>query len=114
MLDVQDDGSGGFITDQLVFGSAGTQNLAGMGVTFHFLGSTSPNSFLASGRFGIDTFLRQLQPGGGSAGLGNAAYAGVTFSADSEAYVINNFSYIAGGVASFTAAAVPEPGAGLL
>lgn len=114
VLDVQDDGSGGFITDQLVFGSAGTQNLAGMGVTFHFLGSTSPNSFLASGRFGIDTFLRQLQPGGGSAGLGNAAYAGVTFSADSEAYVINNFSYIAGGVASFTAAAVPEPGAGLL
>jgi hypothetical protein len=114
VLDVEGDLQAGFVTDQLIFGSASTARLDGMSVVFHFLGNTNPNSFLASGRFGIDTFLRQLQPGGGSAALGDAAYAGVRFSADSEAYTISNFSYSAGGVASFTAAAVPEPGAGLL
>ena len=114
VLDVDGDFEAGFATDQLLFGSSSTQSLAGMAVVFHFLGNTSPNSFLASGRFGIDTFLRQLQPGGGSSALGPAAYAGVAFSASSDAYAISNFSYIAGGVASFTAAAVPEPGAGLL
>lgn len=114
LLDVDDDGHDGFVTDQLVFGSTSTQSLDGMSVVFHFLGNTNPNRFLASGRFGIDTFLRQLQPGGGSSALDPIAYAGVSFSASSEGYAISNFSYSAYGGASFTAAAVPEPGVGLL
>ena len=35
------DGQGGYLTDQLVFSSAGsTQSLGGTGVVFHFLGNT--------------------------------------------------------------------------
>ncbi len=114
VLEVQADGSGGFTTDHLIFGAGSAVNLSGLAVQFHFLGTTDPSSFLASGQFGIDSFVAQALAGGGQTSLGAAAFGGVSFAASSDAYAISNFSYSTGTGPSFTATPVPEPSAGLL
>jgi hypothetical protein len=109
VLEVRGDGSGGFVTDHLVFGSASGVNLAGLAVEFRFLPGTDPNAFLASGRFDIDNFIVAA-----GAALPDAAYAGVSFAATSSDYQFSGFSYSASGGAVFQATPVPEPGSGLL
>ena len=110
ILEVQADGSGGFATDQLIFGAGQALDLSHLSVEFRFLGSTSPTAFLASQRFGVDTFFQQRSAGGGMAGLAPAAFGQASFSASADAYRISGFSFSAAAGASFSAAPVPEPG----
>lgn len=108
VLEVEADGSGGFVTDHLVFAQGSQVNLAGASITFSFLGSTDPTAFQASGGFDIDRFITQ-RTAQGDVALGDAAFSGVQFGAESPAYTISNFSYSAAAGAQFTAAPVPEP-----
>lgn len=109
VLEVASDGQGGFVTDHLVFTSASTVNLAGLQVEFQFLGSADPSAFQASGAFDTTTFFAQQDAQGQPTALGDAAFGGVQFSATSQAYTIDNFSFSAATGAQFTAAPVPEP-----
>lgn len=114
VLEVGSDGGGGFVTDQLIFGLGSSFSLASLAVEFRFLGNADPIAFQATGAFSVDSFLRQQTAGGGSAALGNSAFADVAFTASAAAYVINNFSYTPGSNPTFTATPVPEPGTWLL
>lgn len=113
ILEVQADGSG-HLTDRVVFGGGGALDLNHLSVEFRFLGSTDPTAFQASGGFNIDTFFQLVDAAGGSHGLDPTTFAGATFSAQSDAYVFNSFSFTAAGGAVFVAQAVPEPGAAWL
>jgi len=110
ILEVQADGSG-YRTDSVVFGSGGTLDLSHLSVEFRFLGNTNPNAFQDSGGFNIGTFFQRADTGGTSLGLDPATFAGASFSAQSDAYHFNSFSFSAASGAVFTAQAVPEPGA---
>lgn len=110
VLEVESDGRGGFVTDQVVFGAGRTVDLASLKVEFRFLGDTDPTAFQRSGSFDIDSFLQRADGQGGTAALGDEAYGQVQFSASAERYVFQSFSYSVQDGASFTATAVPEPG----
>lgn len=109
VLEVDSDGHGGFVTDQVVFDAGSSIDLAGLQIEFRFLGVTDPNAFQASGGFEIDSFLRQ-----GSAALDHSLLAGTRYAASSAAYQFSSFSFSADGGASFQAQPVPEPGTWLL
>ncbi len=113
ILEVEADGLGGFNTDHVIFGAGQALDLGQLKIEFRFLGNTSPVAFQASGGgtgFGLDTFFQQHQAGGGMAGLAPALFAGASFSATADAYVISNFSFSPTQGAVFTATPVPEPG----
>ncbi|MCU7371422.1 PEP-CTERM sorting domain-containing protein [Paucibacter sp. O1-1] len=107
ILEVEDDGMGGYLTDVVVFG--GAVALGAMAVEFRFLGATNPAAFQSSGRFDIDTFLGRSDGAGGMVALADQSFAGVQFSAQADAYVISNFSFSAADGAAFSAQPVPEP-----
>lgn len=114
VLEVESDGAGGFVTDHLIFSEASSVNLSGTQLVFSFLGDTDPNAFKNSGNFDVDNFIQQ-QVGSGTQALGDAAFAGVSFVAESQTYAITGFSYSAtGGVSNFTTTPVPEPGTSAL
>ena len=108
VLEVESDGNGGFVTDRLVFAGA-VPDLAGVQVSFSFLGDTNPLAFLSAGLFDIGNFLRV-----GETPLAPALLAGASYSASSSAYQITNFSYSPQAGASFVATPVPEPATWLL
>jgi len=108
VLEVQALQGGGYATDSLVFGAGSTLDFSHLAVEFRFLGATDPNAFQASGGFKVDTFF---QTSAGQA-LDHQTFAGASFSAHADAYQFTSFSFNADGGAVFTAAAVPEPGAG--
>ena len=110
LLEIAGDGSGGYITDHLLFTAGGSINMTGMEVTFHFLGATDPTAFLASGEFNIDQFIAQ-QSGGA---LDHMLFGGISYAARADGYVLSNFRFSADGGASFTAAPVPEPSSWML
>lgn len=115
ILEVQANGSGGFITDTVVFGAGQPLNLAALKVEFRFLGQTDPTAFQHSGGFDAETFFQQQDGHGGTVALASAALAGVQYTAQSDAYVISNFSFDAStGANVFNAVPVPEPAAWLL
>ncbi|WIT12720.1 PEP-CTERM sorting domain-containing protein [Paucibacter sediminis] len=105
VLEVESDGQGGFVTDHLIFGGAGAPDLGSLQISFHFLGTTDPNAFQASGGFRIGSFMQQQ----GGAALDPQLFGGVTFSARADAYTISNFTFDAGSGALFSAQPVPEP-----
>lgn len=105
VLEVESDGQGGFVTDHLIFSGSDAPALDGLQVSFHFLGTTDPNAFQASGGFRIGSFMQQQ----GGAGLDPQLFGGVTFSARADAYTISNFTFDAGSGAQFSAQPVPEP-----
>lgn len=105
VMEVESDGHGGFVTDQLLFDAGSSVSLGQVQIEFRFLGATDPNAFQASGGFQIDSFLRQ-----GSTGLDHALLGGASYSASSGAYQFSSFSFSANGGAVFQAQAVPEPG----
>ncbi|MDQ2778226.1 MAG: PEP-CTERM sorting domain-containing protein [Pseudomonadota bacterium] len=107
ILEVQAEGAG-YAIDKLYFSAGHSIDLAGTAVEFRFLGATDPTTFLASGAFDIDSFLR-VGDATGSNPLGDAAFAAVSFSARADAYVFTSFDYTATGGAVFTAVPVPEP-----
>ena len=109
ILEVQDDGQGGFLTDELVFNTGQPLDLSALKVEFRFLGNTDPNAFQTSGRFDVDTFFQLKAADGSVGGLAPAQFASTTFSATAEAYTVSNFSFDAVAGAQFTAQPVPEP-----
>jgi len=108
VLEVESDGAGGYTTDRLVF-AGGAPNLAGVLVSFSFLGGTDPVAFQSAGLFNIGQFLRV-----GSEPIAPALLAGASYAASSSAFVIANFSYSPQAGASFVATPVPEPATWLL
>jgi hypothetical protein len=114
ILEVQSDGQGGFVTDEVIFGEASTLELGPLAIEFRFLGATDPNAFQASGRFDIDTFIARQTSGGGRIDVDHALFAATSFSARADVYTISNFAFSADGGASFVAVAVPEPEGWLL
>lgn len=114
ILEVEADGLGGFKTDEVHFGFGSVVDLASMAIEFRFLGATDPTAFQATGDFNIANFLQQADGHGGWAGLADSAYADVTFSARSDAYTFTSFTFSAADGATFTVAAIPEPGTWLL
>jgi hypothetical protein len=109
ILEVETDGNGGFLTDELRFGFGSDIDLGALTVEFRFLGDTDPGAFLASGRFDIDTFLSQADVTGTLLGLPSSEFASVSFEASADAYTIADFSFDVDGGVSFTATPVPEP-----
>jgi T5SS/PEP-CTERM-associated repeat protein len=109
VLEVEGDGHGGFVTDQLVFDAGSVVSLGSIQIEFRFLGATDPNAFQASGGFQIDSFLRQ-----GSGALDHGLLGGASYSASSGAYQFTSFSFNADSGAVFQAQAVPEPGTWLM
>lgn len=110
ILEVQADGQGGFLTDQVLFAGGGQLALDGLKVEFRFLGNTHPDSFRSAGLFDIDTFLQRSDGLGGLSALPDSALANVAYSARSDAYRFIDFNYAAGVTPQFTLAPVPEPG----
>ncbi|HEY0957492.1 MAG TPA: PEP-CTERM sorting domain-containing protein [Roseateles sp.] len=109
VLEVESDGQGGFVTDQLVFGAGGALDLGELQIEFRFLGATDPNAFQASGGFQIDSFLSQA-----GTPLDHALLDGVSYAASSSAYQFTSFTFSADGGAVFAAQPVPEPGTWVL
>ena len=116
VLEVGLDSAGQFITDQVIFTPGSQVNLDNMVVEFKFLGAADPTQFSAqTGRFDVDTFLKQ-QVSDGQGGvtlqaLDDAVFSEVTFTAVADSFAISNFNYNASTDAlSFAAAPVPEPG----
>jgi T5SS/PEP-CTERM-associated repeat protein len=58
ILEIQDDGSGGYEFDQLVIDQASTFDLKQLQIVFSFLGDTDPTAFAESGGLDLDNFLR--------------------------------------------------------
>ncbi|OYU89437.1 MAG: hypothetical protein CFE45_24230 [Burkholderiales bacterium PBB5] len=109
ILEVEDDGHGGFVTDHVVFTAGHAVDLSDLKVEFRFLAHTDPTRFQASGQFDTDHFF-QLKAADGSLGtLSDAVFASAQFSATAADYSLANFSYTTASGASFTATPVPEP-----
>ena len=108
MLKVASNGTGGFLSDRLVF-AGGAPELAGVQVSFSFLGDTNPLAFPGAGLFDIGNLLRA-----GDSPLAPALLAGASYTANSRAYQISNFSDSPLTGASFVATPVPEPATWLL
>jgi T5SS/PEP-CTERM-associated repeat protein len=125
VLEVESDGHGGFLVDQLVFSNQAIVNLAAAMIEFSFLGNTDPNAFENSGLWDLDTFFKINTTAGFASGNDqpisdgldqslDTIFAQSTFEATSNAYVIENFTFTPeGGVGEdFTAVpivTVPEP-----
>jgi T5SS/PEP-CTERM-associated repeat protein len=121
ILDILDDGSGGYDVDHLILGPNAVFDFANVQVEFKFLGDTDPNAFLASGLFTLDTFLgfgdhENYVPLAGATGQAwSDLFTADQFVATSETYTFNSFAFTppgaggAGGGANFSVAAIPEP-----
>ena len=113
ILEVEEDGLGGFVTDRLLFDTGATPTLLGADIAFVFLGETDPEAFAASGLFNLSTFLRADDGAGGDDPLGalGTLLAGATYSATAQNYSISNFAFdTTVGVQSLVATGIPEPG----
>lgn len=60
ILEIESDGHGGFLTDELVLTKGSDFDFAGMRIVFSFLGDANPNLFDKAHGFEMDTFLRSL------------------------------------------------------
>ena len=128
ILDIQDNGSGGYNVDHLILGPNAVFNFANVQVDFNFLGHTDPAAFLASGGFKLDTFLESgnltvYSPLASATGTTwSSLFDADQFIATSGSYVISSFVFTppgagdAGGGVSFklSTAAVPEPSTWLM
>jgi T5SS/PEP-CTERM-associated repeat protein len=118
ILEIQSDGSGGFLTDTLVIDSASPFDLRNFDIVFSFLGDTNVQEFAASGGFDFDTFLRSGVGADESQGLSNRFAAGETW-ADmfdateitvvSSVFDVSNLSIGSDGGVTVTASRIPEP-----
>jgi hypothetical protein len=117
LLDVQSDGSGGFLVDQIVLSQNSTYTFDNVAVTFRFLGNTDPVAAGNAGVMDLDTFLR-VATVGGDAGLSteftngqtwNTLLAQATFSATSPNYDVSNLQLNLDGSGNFSFTATPLP-----
>jgi hypothetical protein len=100
ILEVESDGAGGFLSDEVIFG--GTVDLAGLAIEFRFLGSTNLQEFANTGNFQIDHFLKKQD---GSA-LDDGSFTEVSFAATAGNMALEGFQF---DPAVGIPAAVPEP-----
>ncbi|MBN8491087.1 MAG: PEPxxWA-CTERM sorting domain-containing protein [Burkholderiales bacterium] len=100
ILEVESDGAGGFLSDEVIFG--GTVDLAGLAIEFRFLGDTSLQEFANTGNFQIDHFLKK--EGGGV--LDDSSFTEVSFAATAGNMALEGFQF---DPAVGIPAAVPEP-----
>jgi T5SS/PEP-CTERM-associated repeat protein len=125
VLEVEDDGTGHFVTDQLVLSPGSVFDLHNTQVEFHFLGSTNPNQFAAGGGMDLDNFLKIDDGHGQAVGLSTVfasqgssweqALSGSNFSASSSSYQVTlQMNMDHSGSFALTAAPVPEPQTWLL
>ena len=120
ILEIQANGDG-FAIDQLRIGRDSTFDLHTLHVVFDFLGNTDPNSFVASGGFDLDNFIKSaLDPLDPTKDLGlSTAFApGHTWTdiidpaaitVTSAVYDVSNVQLGADGTINVVAVPVPEP-----
>jgi hypothetical protein len=120
ILDIQDNGDGGFNVDHLILGPEANFGFENVQVDFNFLGNTDPTAFLNSGGFNLDSFidagdLDNFTPLAGAKGVAwSELFSANQFIATADQGVINNFVFTPsgangeGGSVTFTTAAVPE------
>lgn len=117
VFDVEADGHGGFVTDELILTKGSTFDFGDMKVIFNFIGDTDPNLFLDTGRFDMDTFLRSRD---GSTDLGLSSefepgtdwgtlFADTQFSAQADGFAVTDLTFHADGNFGVVAVPVPEP-----
>ena len=118
VLDVESDGSGGFLTDSIVLTKASTFDFGQVKVEFNFIGAADPTLFGAAGKFDLDTFLLS-RDGTTDTGLSSVFAPGTDwkdlfvsgqFSARSSQFDVTGLAINADGSFAVQAAAVPEPG----
>lgn len=120
VLDVEDDGAGGFKVDELVLVKGTTYDFGAVMVTFNFIGTTDPNAFANTGALDLDTFLRVSEDGVDSTGLsadftGGATWESLftqaTFTAASTTYDITSLDLRTdtSGTFGITAVQMPVP-----
>lgn len=117
LLDVQSDGSDGFLTDALSLTLGSTYDFGEMQVIFNFVGDTDPNLFMASGDFDMDTFLLS-RDGTTDSGLSSTfapgtdwgdLFASSQFSAQADSFYVTELTFNANGSFNVVAVPVPEP-----
>ena len=117
VLDVQSNGQGGFLTDNLILTKGSTFDFGAMKVIFNFIGDADPNRFGESGRFDMDTFLLsrdgQIDTGLSSVFAPGAdwgdLFAPSQFSAQADQFDVTNLSFNPDGSFVVVAVPVPEP-----
>jgi hypothetical protein len=113
VLEVQADGLGGFLTDQVFFKGGQALQLDQMNIEFRFLGLTDPQAFKDSGGFDIQSFLSLADASGTLTPLPTSLFSAVNFTAQAQNYVFNSFSFDptkGAAAADFALTPVPEPG----
>jgi T5SS/PEP-CTERM-associated repeat protein len=120
-LDVQSDGAGGFVTDQIIFTHGTVLGLTNIVIEYVFLDNTDPNLFAQSNQWVLDTFFKTVDAGGQVEGISDLGvpldtlFANSSYTATAEDYVITGFEFDpATGVDQATLettpiASVPEP-----
>lgn len=110
VLEIEALPGGGFATDRWVFGPDTQLDFSEGEIIFSFIGATDPNALQQSGLFDLDTFLFLDDGLGYLSPLGSGLFADTVFSARSDAYRFDSFTYSPGDGAAFLASAVPVPG----
>ena len=110
VLEVESDGQGGFVTDQLVFDAGSSGQFGQRADRVPLPRRDRPQCI--PGQRGLPD--RQLPAPGRTSGLDHELLDGASYSASSGAYQFTSFSFNADSGAVFQAQAVPEPGTWLL
>lgn len=111
LLEIASDGVGGFLTDSVIFRNvlASALDFAGTELEFSFLGDTDPLAFENSLLNSLATFF--LFDNVTDLPSLNELFAGATYSARADSYVINSFACSPeGGFTSLEVSRIPEPG----
>ena len=112
LIEVEALPGGGYAVDELVFSDALRVLLGHAQIEFSFLGDTDPASFNASGLFNVASFFNEIDASGAVVGFGSGRFGlfnDALFSARSDRYTFNSFSFSAAGGAAIDLAPLPVP-----
>lgn len=112
LLEVQALAGGGYAVDELLLLDPDRVSLGHVGIEFSFLGDTDPNAFFAAGLFEVASFFKVDDGAGGVRGIGPERFDwfdAANFSARSDRYRFDSFSFTAADGAHFSAVAIPAP-----
>lgn len=124
ILEIDDNGSGGFLTDVLVIDSNSTFDLSNFDVVFRFIGDTDAAAFAATpNAFDLDRFLRTGVGTDETQGLSGEFAAGTTWadvinvsniSFESSTFNFGEFTVGTDGSVSVATSRIPEPATWLM